>query len=202
MVAIVSEKSKPQLGSEQPEKYVLTASIEPVDVGDKFVRLPTHITMLPPFMMHPSKKDEFDKNFAEVAEENLPFLMLTHEPEPFGRDGEVSALPVSGVFSQLFFGAFVIARYMELPFDDTYSIKIDARKDKSVAMSFGSGDEVESCGGLTVLSSGKPHITDYEGIIGPDDLRHIHEVQLFCYHALAKQVVSTYTRNGYRSVKK
>jgi len=195
----VSEKSKGESLieiAEGQEKFVLAASLIPVRLGDVFLRLPTHLTMVPPVYMNPSQKREFDVGFAEVAEENLPFTIHANGPEYFGPKNDIEVLPISGVFFSAFAGAAMLAKRMGLPYDDTFSFKFSPKTDESVAMSFGTGDEVDTCGGLTCVSWNDPHVTDFEGIIEPGETRRLYEVQLFALQGL-KRVVSVYRQDGF-----
>jgi len=198
MAVTVSAKSE-SLISEIPgghEKYVLTASLTPVRLGDDFLRLPPHLTLLPPVYMGPSQKAEFDVAFAEVAEESLPFTVHANPIEYFGPNNDIPVLPISGVFFSAFAGAAMLAKRMGLAYDDTYSFKFSPNVDESVAMSFGTGDEVDTCGGLTCISWNDPHITDFEGVIEPGEIQRLYEIQLFSSQAL-KRAVSIYRQDGF-----
>ncbi len=197
--AIVSAESEPVkaiAGDRQVDKYLLTASLVPTELGAEFSKLPPHITVLPPFFMYNSQKDSFDRSFSEIAEENLPFTIHACQPELFGHDNDLKVLPISGVFGSVFIGASVLAKEMNLPYDDTYHYRAYLRDD-SQAMSFGTGEEVSTCGNEIVYESNNPHVTDYEGIIEPIETMRLYEIQLFCYQAM-KKVVSIYRADGYR----
>lgn len=183
-------------GLEVVNKYVLVSCLEPVVVGDKFEKVPPHLTLLPPFMMEPSYKKYFDKHLAEIAEENLPLTVHAHQPEYFGFEHNILALPVSGRFEGLRIGAFALAKDMNLEFDDTFSFKLSNAIDRSPAMSFGSGHEVSTIGDYSLANWGQPHITDFEGIIEPGETKILSDVQLFCYGSL-KKVASLYRNNMY-----
>lgn len=186
--------------SDEVKKYILVASIDHIGLGENFFTIPPHMTVFPPFQMRVSQKPVFDSVYADIASENLPITIHTHDIEYFGDNKDVPALPVTGVFWTTFAGAYSLAKKMGLSFDDTYTYQTFERKDASRAMSFGTGDEVCTCGGDIVYQSNNPHITDFEGVIGPNETRKIHELQLFCYNGL-KRVVSIYRQDGYQSVK-
>lgn len=185
MVAIVSEKNK----------YVLVSCLNPLVVGEEFEKVPPHITVLPPFSMPLSKKEEFDRQFAEVAEDHLPFSFQALQPEMFGQNNDIEVMPVSTIDWGIFMGAFALAKRLQLDYDDTYHIKTLGSLDASRALSFGSGEEVDTCGGETCLKTNRPHITDFNGVINPGEQKHLFDVQLFSYRSFGKRVVSVYRNN-------
>ncbi|MCX6728896.1 MAG: hypothetical protein NTV39_04000 [Candidatus Saccharibacteria bacterium] len=187
------------LGHDNPNKYLLATSLTEVSLGEEFSKTPPHITVLPPFYMRPSQKEVFDREFAEVAEDSLPFTIYTEEPEFLGENNDIKVMPVSGRFWSVFAGASVLAKRMGLPFDDTYAYRSLEQIDKSTKLTFGVGEEIDSCGGLICIGHNNPHVTDYEGVIEPWETRHLQDIQLFCYQAF-KKVVSVYTKDGFESV--
>lgn len=205
-VAIVSEKSKSVQGGieyDAPQKHVLAACLSPLCVGEEFDKIPPHVTVLPPFQMRPSQRLQFIKNYADVAEDHLPFRMVTLDYEYFGPNNDIKVLPGATIDWGVFAGAACLAKSLGLPYPDEYhfrsQLKTDSslRLDNSWVMSFGTGDEVDTCGGVTCYQSNRPHITNFEGVIGPGEMIRFENVQLFCYEALSKKVKAIFRRDVY-----
>lgn len=196
-VAIVSARnSSPEGGviSDEPQKHVLVACIDPLCVGEEFDKIPPHVTVLPPFMMRPAERQQFIERYAESAEDHLPLTILTTDFEYYG---SIKVLPGFTLDWGVFTGAVCSARELGLEYPDEYSFQSYSNKDGSRALSFGTGDEVITCGGEIVYKSNHPHITDFEGVINPGEKKRFEDVQLFCYGAFTKRVKAIFRRDAY-----
>jgi len=199
------ESKSPEGGFEcdEPQKHVLVACLEPLCVGEEFAKVPPHVTVLPPFMMRPSIRPLFVERYAESAEDHLPLTLLTVDYRYYGDNQDIKVLPGFTMDWGVFTGAACTAQELGLDYPDEYHfqpmLKTDGspRLDTGFAMSFGTGDEVATCGGLTVYKSNSPHITDFEGLIGPDEKKVFGDVQLFCYEALGKRVKAIFRQDMY-----
>lgn len=203
----MSERSKTQPGDavcEWTDEFLLAATLEPVKIGDEFSRVPPHITILPPLRMNPAERRVFDERYADVAEENLPFTIHTQEIErfDFGKDTRARVLPVLGLgnFDFIFAHAFAIPENMGLSFDDSFSFQRYNSRDVGGSLAVGGpGESIDTVGGFPVKKTNRPHITDFEGLIGVGESREVNAVQLFCYQSF-KKVVSIYKKDGLESV--
>lgn len=202
----MNEKSNSPEGGvdcDQSQKHILVACLDPLCVGEEFPKIPPHVTVLPPFMMRPSQRRKFIEEYATTAEDHLPLRIHTLDYEYFGPENDVKVLPGATIDWGVFAGAACVAKYLGLEYPDEYHfqsyLKTDGspRIDTGGAMSFGTGDEVDTVGGETCYQSNSPHITDFEGLIGPGENKIFNDVQLFCYGALGKRVKAIFRRNMY-----
>lgn len=204
----MSERSNEQVGGkDEPKKHVVVACLEPFCVTEEFERIPPHITVLPPAMMTSSQRSDFIRFYSEVAEENLPFTVHTNDIEYFGNNNDIPVLPVSGVFGTAFAGAVVLAKRLGIEFDDTYMYRSapddSMRFMKTVAVDRESGDfkfvesDKDEADWVQCINWNQPHITDFEGVVGPGETFRLFDIQLFCYEALRKRVKAVFRRDIY-----
>lgn len=168
-------------------KYVLTACLEPVEIGEEFSKLPAHITILPPCNIIEEKLKDFMNGIAEGAEDWLPISGITGCPVLFGENHDIEVMPVHYIEPGVFANAIVTADKLGIPYDKSFSITY-VKSDKPI---FYEGDELTiSCSKIN-----HPHITSCENLKPGDKIR-IYEMQLFCLSAL-KRVVATFNNQGY-----
>ena len=178
---IVSERNNSE------SKYVLTACLEPVEIGEEFSKLPAHITILPPCNIIEEKLKDFMNGIAEGAEDWLPISGITGCPVLFGENHDIEVMPVHYIEPGVFANAIVTADKLGIPYDKSFSITY-VKSDKPI---FYEGDELTiSCSKIN-----HPHITSCENLKPGDKIR-IYEMQLFCLSAL-KRVVATFNNQGY-----
>jgi hypothetical protein len=194
------------------------ACVKPVIIGEEFEHIPPHITILPPFWMNPTQKNDFDRLISSGAEEYLPLTGWAEEPVCLGNNNELKYLPlsllaklpdysdgkglkvmpVSSVHRGLFACAVISGDRLGIEFDRKYSMDYKSVTKKIVTVSSDQdavtveNDEVEE---IVCTNINQTHITDFENIeVGSRIV--IPEIQLFCYGAL-KKVVSIYSEDKY-----
>lgn len=182
LAPIVSERNS------QESKYVLTACLEPVEVGKEFSKLPPHITILPPCNITEEKLSDFINGISQGAEDWLPISGETGCPVLFGKNHDTEVMPVHYIEPGVFANAIVTADKLGIAYDKSFSINY-----------FESNKPIHYEGDELTISCSKinhPHITNFENL-KPDEEIRIQEMQLFCLSALKKKVVATFNNQGF-----
>lgn len=182
LAPIVSEKSNLE------PRYVLTACLKSVEIGEEYVKLPPHITVLPPCNIEEEKLYDFINGIAEGAEDWLPISGLTCCPVLFGKNRETEVMPVHYIEPGVFANAIVTADKLGITYDKSFSINYVKSNNPIVS----DGEELT----LSCSKINHPHITNYEDL-KPNTWICIDEMQLFCLSAFKKKVLATFSNQGF-----
>ncbi len=168
-------------------RYVLTACLEPVELGKEMSKLPPHITVLPPCNIAEDKLEKFINGIAEGAEDWLPIGGATGCPVLFGENHDITVMPLNFWEPGVFANAVVVADKLGISYDKRFSINYT----KSDHIIMYEGDEIS----WVCSQINHPHITNFEGL-RPNEWITIYEMQLFCLSAI-KKAVATFNNQGF-----
>lgn len=100
---------------------LIVATLEPVEVGQKFKKLPLHVTMMPWLKVDREKEDELDGYLKVIARKLDNIYVVGQDEAMFGPEYDTRVrLVVDSVLRSVHFDILAAANWTEATYDEEY----------------------------------------------------------------------------------